>query len=798
MFTSLAIPALPGRALSCAPVVALLLCSGCSDEVVAAGGNDEVRSRTTELSLKPHGEAPPPRELVRRLEVPPELKPWAVIRGKKKLGPLTSAKIPGDPHGVLLSGRGRKTLAIPGSFPTHTFNRVVVELVTPFEVTGTLAFHFRGKWAGEQTATLEGGEAQIRELAFEPGRQQLTTMRCQGLRFELDSRGPCFVTAISFWKVPLTEYTPGSTEEVTRIEIGGDQRDAWVLSSTRHLRTTTDIPPGAMMRFGYGLLPGFIDRRDRPRIRVRIESGRGTRTFRDFDFGDPGSKVRWNSVQIPLDEHYGHGARVRIEIEPSARGEQVAAICEPRLIVPWRVPPTVLLVTSDSHRADHVGAYTGGRGVRTPSLDRLADRGLLFTDCYASTNETCPSYTALMTGTSPRELCAGTGAQTIPDDVTTLAEVFEERGWITVAAISSPELAPEESGLGRGFERLLLPGDQAAPARVATRWLRTQVSQLDGEALFAWLHLSDATLPYTPPPSTRRLFIGETFQRPGEELPMATYPITPLAADASGNRARWYLQGLYKAEVCYVDQELGPLLTNPRMYAGIVVFTSDHGESLGEHGVWFSPAGLYPQTLRVPLILAWSKLPPKLRVGRPTTPLDLGRTLLNCAGLRTAPFPGEDLLASELEEGERGEPRFSLGLDGGRASVTAEKWHLVLNIAPAERPECEERAEPHSLELYDLTKDGGCKTDLYAREFDRARSMRALLFEWLPEGWLDPECDCRWCAGERPEIPEEEVSEEETIDEEGSDEAGEEETQADTDAEEAEEDVSAEENGEGS
>ena len=795
MFTHLAIPARLGRALGCAPLVALLLCPGCSDEVVAAGVDDEVRSRTTVLPLAPHGEAPPPLELVRRLEVPPELKPWAVIRGKKKLGPLTSAKIPGDPHGVLLTGRGTKTLAIPGSYPTHTFNRVVLELVAPTDVTGTLAFYFNGKWIGEQTATLEGGDAQIHELVFEPGTLQLTTTRCQGLRFELDSPGPCFVTAISFWRVPLTEYTPGSTEEPSRIEIGGDRRDAWVLSSSRHLRATADIRPGAVLRFGYGLLPGFVDRRDRPRIEVRIESGRGTRTFRDFGFGEPGSMVRWNTVQIPLNEHYGHHARVRIEIEPSRRGERVAAICEPRLIVPWRVPPTVFLVTSDSLRADHVGAYKGGRGARTPSLDRLADRGLLFTDCYASTNETCPSYAALMTGISPRELCTDAGPRSIPEDVRTLAELFEERGWVTVAALSSPELAPEESGLGRGFERLLLPGKNAAPARVATRWLRTQVSQLEGEALFAWLHLSDATLPYTPPASTRRLFIGEASLRPGEELPRATYPITPLAADAAGKRARWYLNGLYKAEVCYVDQELGPLLAHPRMIAGVVAFTADHGESLGEHGVWFSPAGLYPQTLRVPLILAWPKGPPRVRVGRATTQLDLGRTLLNCADLRTAPFPGTDLLSHELEEGEPGDPRFSLGLDGGRASVTAEKWHLVLNIAPAERPECEELAEPHSLELYDLATDGGCLTDLYAREFDRARSMRALLFEWLPEGWLDPECDCRWCAGERPEIPEEVIPEDEAVEDEASEE---EETPAGSSSDGAEEEVPPEENGEGS
>jgi len=762
MTSPLAHPSRGHLSLRGAAVLLLLACAACSGEVVA-GDAESPRARTTPLSLKPHGPPLPTRKLVRRLEVPEGLKPWVALEGKAKVVPLGTEEGAGERRGVQLLGEGRKTLAIPGDFPAHAFNRVVVELVAPQGVSGALALREEGAWRGDWGATLEGGSSELRELRFEPRTRRLAPGRCRGLRLELTSPGACFVRAISFWKVPLTELVPGDPGRAMALEVGGDRRErAYLLPSGRELRAHVEVPEDAVLRLGYALIPGLADEDGRVGVEVRVESGAGTRTFSNLGFREPGAERRWNPVTIPLAEHAGRLARIRIELAPSATGEQLAAICEPKLLLLERTPPTVLLITSDSHRADHVGAYVRNRLVRTPALDRLADRGVVFTDCFASGGDALLSYVALQTGSAPRATSGG--ATSVPRDETTLAELFAARGWTTVAALSSPELDPDATGLGRGFERLLLPGRQPSPARRAARWMREQVRSLDGEALFAWLHLSDPELPYDPPEVQRRFVFGNDALADLAELPEPRYPITPLPADAAGQRAAWYLRALYRAEVGNVDQELGPLLGSPRVLGGIVAFTSDHGVSLGEHGVWFSPAGLYPPTLRVPLILVWPDAP-QLRVRRGVGTVDLGRTLLDLAGLESVPFPGSDLLAEPVEEGGAGGTRYSLGLDGRSAAITADGWHLVLNLAPEERPECEERKEPHSLELYDLAADPACGSDTCAREFDRARALRELLLAWLPEGVLAPNCACGWCAGVRPEVP---VGEETEADETGT------------------------------
>ncbi len=72
-----------------------------------------------------------------------------------------------------------------------------------------------------------------------------------------------------------------------------------------------------------------------------------------------------------------------------------------------------------------------------------------------------------------------------------------------------------------------------------------------------------------------------------------------------GLRDPEWVRAQYRGEVSYLDGELGRLLESPRFAQGIIAVTGDHGESLGEHAIWWDHKGLYPNCLRVPLILAW-------------------------------------------------------------------------------------------------------------------------------------------------------------------------------------------------
>jgi arylsulfatase A-like enzyme len=716
------------------------LAPGCSNEVSAGDDSPSSHPLPTALNLTRRGAPPTEVRLVHRLAVPEKLQPWAVLEGKGRVGPLPEGTIPGDPHGVMLTGKGKKTLAIPGAIPTHSCNQVVVELVSQTAVSADLSFYRNGKWRKAHSASLAGGSAEVRRLIFQPGGRNLTAEESPGIRVEIASSGPCFVTAVSFWRVPLEECLPDTSKAPTRIAIAGDSRKAFVLSSGGYLQADFAVTDGAMLQLAYGLLPEFRVQGDRPGMKVRIESGKGTRTLHDLEFTQPDSTSIWNAVTIPLDEHAGQRARLRIEIASVGERAQVAGITEPLLVQPWRNAPSVLLVTADSHRPDFINCYSPARRARTPNLDRLAERGVLFTRFYASTDASAASYTALLSGRSPAEVAPTS------TEAETLAEVFAARGWCTVAALSSPELAPADTGLDRGFDRILLPPDRPSRARRAVLWMRSQIDGLEGRPLFAWLHLSDPALPYDPPPPSRNRFINSTFRRSSEELPTPEYPILPLADDPPGRQMKRYLTALYMAEIDSLDLEVGRLLRDPRVARAVVAYTADHGISLGAHGVWWSSAGLYPETQRIPLILAWPGARPGSRASRPVSHLDLGQTLLRLAGLEQTAFPGEDFLLPAGAGDREQPPRVALSAGRRNASITDEKWHLILHLEPEELPECERTPERHAAELYDIEEDPRCETDLATKMVEQVARLRALLSDRLPPRLLDESCGCPRCT----------------------------------------------------
>ena len=207
------------------------------------------------------------------------------------------------------------------------------------------------------------------------------------------------------------------------------------------------------------------------------------------------------------------------------------------------------------------------------------------------------------------------------------------------------------------------------------------------------------------------------------------------------------------------------------MRAGVAAVTADHGEVLGRHDIWWRHKDLYPDTLHVPLILAWPGAPAGARVAAPVELLDLGRTLLDRVGLTDVRFPGRDL--GELAEGAAtaSRPRFSIATGWRSAAVSVDGWHLILHLR-----------DSHRVELFERATDRYCERDLADTEVERARALRALLVEWLGdagEGWTgvqgadpamlerlaelgysdqlepggpggagapDPDCACDWCG----------------------------------------------------
>lgn len=300
-------------------------------------------------------------------------------------------------------------------------------------------------------------------------------------------------------------------------------------------------------------------------------------------------------------------------------------------------PPSIVLVTIDTVRCDHLGLY-GGPPELSPHLDALAARGLVHEAAYTTMPTTGPAHLSIFTGLYPSE--HGSLANGEPVDPEhrprQLARRLRARGYATAAFVTTPLLQPRATGLV-GFEiydtprGLLRPGQDGA--RAALAWLDAERRR----PVFLWLHLYDAHSPYGSADEKGRSFPVE----PGRH----GWVDRGLYADAAERRKteQRYARGVRDA-----DAALGQLLDGLAARidpAPLVLVAGDHGEALGEflatrgyaydHGEF-----LDAETVCVPLVVAG----PGVATGRSTGAVsltDVYATLLGVAGILDPPVSAE-------------------------------------------------------------------------------------------------------------------------------------------------------------
>jgi arylsulfatase A-like enzyme len=399
--------------------------------------------------------------------------------------------------------------------------------------------------------------------------------------------------------------------------------------------------------------------------------------------------------------------------------------------------PSVLLITSDTHRADHIGA-AGKVDILTPNLDALAQRGVMFEDCFTATNVTNPSHIALMTAVHPRDTMILNNYRPLVEDANTLAEQFRAAGYATIAITSANHLGHEGSGLGQGFDRMYRPRSPQIAAKHSIDVLEYYLREYEDTPVFVWLHVFDAHTPYAPPAPYDRLYYPEGSDPYDPDQADPDVPAEINAQFFAGLKDMDFPAAQYRGEITYLDDQLRRVFDIPRFAEGVIAFTADHGECIGHHGIFYDHAGLYPSSVHVPLILAYPNCPEGVRVERPVQHINIGRTLLELAGLSASEFPGENLL-DLLEEGasQTDSPRFAISAHGFSASLSHGRWHLILHLR-----EHEDNAGiggPYlqgATELYDRDNDPFCTSDVLEDQFEVAKELRSQLVEWL--GNADP------------------------------------------------------------
>jgi arylsulfatase len=272
--------------------------------------------------------------------------------------------------------------------------------------------------------------------------------------------------------------------------------------------------------------------------------------------------------------------------------------------------PSAVLITIDTLRADHLGCYGYARPT-TPHIDALAKEALLFERAYTTLPRTTQSVASIMTGRYPKSHGARGLFDRLPATNQTLAEVLKGRGYATAAVVSNTFLRPGQ-GFEQGFDLYDNPEDRwdaDAAMAVTTRAVRWIDGRVESGPFFLWVHYLDPHWRYTPPAPWDRAF------DPDFKEPFTLYDdldrnrvtkgqvifggvLTPRQVD--------HVAALYDGEIAASDAAVGVLLEHLARVAPplVVVLTSDHGESLGDHGYRFAHGEyLYESSLRVPLLI---------------------------------------------------------------------------------------------------------------------------------------------------------------------------------------------------
>ncbi len=357
--------------------------------------------------------------------------------------------------------------------------------------------------------------------------------------------------------------------------------------------------------------------------------------------------------------------------------------------------PNLVLLTLDTTRADHLGAW-GWPHARTPHLDALAARGVRFVRCDTAAPITLPSHSTLLTGLfPPRHGVRDNGTFVLDRKVTTVAETLAAAGYDTAAVVSAVVLA-RRHGLDQGFRSYddeLGPADATGmveserTAEVTTTAALAALTRLQAP-FFLWVHYFDPHEEYRPPAA--------------------------FADRATGPHR------LYDGEIAFIDSEVGRLLA--RLPAEtVVVVVGDHGEMLGDHGELTHGLTLGPGARRVPLMLAGPGLPGGVRRDCLVRTADVAPTLLALAG-------------AAVPAGLDGRSLLSLARDGGpceRSSYAesflpffAYKWYPLRAISDggslylaAPRPSLFD-LERDPAEVQDLAPSSPKRMEVWGRRLD--------------------------------------------------------------------------------
>jgi arylsulfatase A-like enzyme len=421
--------------------------------------------------------------------------------------------------------------------------------------------------------------------------------------------------------------------------------------------------------------------------------------------------------------------------------------------------PNVLLITIDTLRADHLGCY-GYRLETSPNIDKFAKSGVLFTDCTVQWPKTWPSMASMITGAYPKTTGMQGKRRFLPTSFNVMSEIFGEAGYITGAVISNFNIG-KKFGFEQGFDHFVeswedkwiekwgnvpfkfRPGiiKKYTNATVVTNLALSWLKEIKGSSpFFLWLHYMDPHGPYIPPPDYKAFF-KDTH---GYE-PVPLEKIHPYQIQERNDKPITDI-GFYKAqydrEIRYLDDEIGRLLSELAKLGletnTLIVFTADHGESLGDHDYYLDHGKLpYQACAHIPLILVQEDVLPSNRTFNHSVGLiDVSATVLDLSGIKVpVSFEGQSLSGLIVGEEEASVPGYvfmesGYHWSGFQKTVRCGRWKLI-NFKDGKKPH---RKNGPEFELYHIYEDPSELNNIASKHPEIVKTLRRVLEEWYSSG----------------------------------------------------------------
>jgi len=436
--------------------------------------------------------------------------------------------------------------------------------------------------------------------------------------------------------------------------------------------------------------------------------------------------------------------------------------------LPKKEWPNILIIIGDTLRPDHLGCY-GYPYPTSPNIDALAAEGALYENCTAQSSWSLPSHTSLFTGLYYSQHQTTFTNPFLDSRFVTLAQVLEAIGYQTASFCANPWVGPQ-SGLLRGFNytytgfsssefiifhhlkkipwladllKLREPLDDRDILKNIRKWFQRKYQP--GKPVFIFANFFPSHLPYLPPEPFRSRFIKQRFTQVDQQL------VRLIAGFVAGEalsqeilkdaQKMEMLYALYDGEVAFTDALIGEVFAELRARNlwrnTLVIFTSDHGDSLGEHGFFSHGNCLYEPLIHVPLIIRLPGVFPQgVKIASPVQHIDVFTTILgilkiNPASLETkeVKYQGVDLrhledsprlIASELAYIQPSVPIPSTWAAGQPSAIKAIKWDDYKYL----------RYDNGYEELFDLATDPREERNLVSSKPELVNQFRKRLLEW--------------------------------------------------------------------